>query len=427
MRVVLLSETFTKGMGYLENLLPKYLARLGVETHVVATDLPCFYRQKAGSEAYRDFLEPLQPGSLEVRDGFTLHVLGHKRTLGHMRMVGLRQKLASIRPDIVQTSTPIGWIALDAARLKAFLNYKLFTGSHHHVSVFALANKSERLWSAERLRCAALRTIPGWMVSQVTEKCYAITEDCAEVASRFFGVPRSKLDTCPLGVDTELFHAVVNTGEAAERAAWRARLGFEESEIVCIYTGRFSAEKNPLLLARAVAELRRKGEPYAGLFVGNGEQAEEIRKCAGCIIHPFVKVEELGALYRSADIGVWPAQESLSMLDATACGLPVIANDTMTAKERLEGNGATYRLSDQTDLERALFGLRDGEARRVMGECGARKMAEEFSWDFIARRRVRDYEAALGSRRVGAQKQAAENRMGKAGQARVPATGVESK
>ncbi len=218
MRVVLLSETFTKGMGYLENLLPKYFARLGVETHVVASDLPCYYRQQADSKVYNGFIEPLQPGSVEVGDGFTLHILGHKKTFGHMRMTGLREKLGWIRPDIVQTSTPIGWIALDAARFKASFGYKLFTGSHHHASVFSLATNPAPLWSAERLKCLALRTIPGRMVSQVTEKCHAITEDCADVAARFFGVPRSKLEICPLGVDTELFHPA---GVAAARGTLR--------------------------------------------------------------------------------------------------------------------------------------------------------------------------------------------------------------
>lgn len=425
MRVVLLSETFTKGMGYLENLLPKYLARLGAESHVVATDLPCYYQQKSASDAYNGFMEPVEAGSVETIGGFTLHILGHKKTFGHMRMAGLQEKLRAIRPDIVQTSTPIGWIALDAARFRAPIGYKLFTGSHYHASVFPLAGKPGAFWSTERLHCLALRTIPGWIVSHVTEKCHAITGDCADVAARFFGVPRRILEICPLGVDTELFHAPASAADATERIASRARLGFGENGIVCIYTGRFSEEKNPLLLARAVAALRRQGEPYAGMFVGNGEQAAEIGKCEGCVTHPFVQVEELGTLYRAADIGVWPAQESLSMLDAAACGLPVVANDTMTAKERLDGNGVMYHLNDQADLTRALLDLRDIETRKVMGEQGARKMADEFSWESIARRRIRDYEAVLGSKKLAAEKEIAEKLIGKASQARLPATGVE--
>ena len=97
----------------------------------------------------------------------------------------------------------------------------------------------------------------------------------------------------------------------------------------------------------------------------------------------------------------------------------------MTAKERLDGNGLTYRLNDQGDLVRALLGLRDAETRRAMGERGARKMAEEFSWESIARRRIRDYEAALGSKRAESAKQAPEKRMEKVRQAHLPAPGVE--
>jgi glycosyltransferase involved in cell wall biosynthesis len=126
-----------------------------------------------------------------------------------------------------------------------------------------------------------------------------------------------------------------------------------------------------------------------------------------------VKVEELGALYRSADIGAWPAQESLSMLDAAACGLPVVANDTMTAKERLDGNGVRYRLNDQGDLARALLDLRGADKRRAMGQRGAMRMAEQFSWESIARRRIRDYEVALRSPKPLTEKQASKELLGR--------------
>jgi glycosyltransferase involved in cell wall biosynthesis len=226
-------------------------------------------------------------------------------------------------------------------------------------------------------------------------KCYGATRDCAEIAGRFFGVPRRKIDVCELGVDTGLFHPCRRDADQLERAAFRDRRGVADEELLCIYTGRLSEEKNPLLLARAVERLRGAGEPFRGLFVGNGVQAEAIAAAAGCEVHPFVPVRELGGFFRGADIGVWPTQESTSMLDAAACGLPIVVNDTLQAVERVEGNGLRYRLNDLDDLVRALRELRDPARRRGLGEAGARKMAEKFSWDVIARRRLRDYEAAL--------------------------------
>lgn len=399
LRVALLSEVFARQMGYLENFLPKYLARLGADVHVVATDLPSYYQmsERERKEAYTGFADAtdLVPGAVESMQGFTLHVLAHEQTLGYMRMAGLRTKLRSIRPDVVQTQHVIGWIPLQAALAKPELGYKLFTGSHYHASVFPLANKRVPPWNTELLRCRIARSLPGWVVGLFTEKCYAITTDCADVAARFFGVPRKKIDICPLGVDTELFRPIANQEQREERVRMRQRLGFSESDIVCIYTGRLGEDKNPLLLSRAVAHLASAGEPFRGLFVGNGVQAQAIRSCSGCVVQPFVPVQDLGNLYRAADIGVWPTQESTSMLDAAACGLPIVANDTMTAPERLEGSGLAYKLNDAEDLIRTLLKLRDRETRDRLGCCGVQKMARDFSWESVARRRMQDYEAAL--------------------------------
>jgi glycosyltransferase involved in cell wall biosynthesis len=403
MRIVLISEIFAPGMGYLENILPKYLVRLGAEVDVVASSLPPDFRQRA--------LPPAHPGHgegavVETTDGFRLHLMGHAATLGHVRLLGLSRKLKELRPDVVQTMTPIGWIALEAAWSRCRLGYRLFSGCHYHASVFSLARRQTPLmakstgfdverFDVERWQSYLQRFVPGRMASWATEKYYAISPDCAEVAERFFGVPPKKLEVCPLGVDVEIFHPASSPETLAERTVLRQRLGFPDGEIVCVYSGRFGADKNPLLLARAVARLASAGEPFRGLFIGQGPQAGEIAGCQGCIVQPFVPVRQLGAFYRAAEIGVWPAEESMSMLDALACGLPLVANDTMQAPERMQGTGLAYRLGDVDDLMVQLRTLCDRRLREKMGAEGARRMRDDFSWEAIARSRLEDYSAAL--------------------------------
>ncbi len=395
LNVVVVSELFAPGMGYLENLFPKHLSRLGVDAHVIATDLPLSYRNTSQADAYQGFVKPFRAGTVQTIDNFKLHVLGHRSVLGHMRMVELDRTLASLRPDVVQTMTPIGWIAVDSARLKQRLGYKLFSGCHYHSSVFPLSSQNGSASTVNKLHCLVTRTIPGRLASFAAEKCYAISDDCADVAEHFFGVPRKQIEVSPLGVDIELFHPPSSASEFAEREGLRRESGFAEQDIVCVYSGRFGEDKNPLLLAQAVATLRASGEPYRGLFIGNGTQAREIQSCDGCLIHDFVTVEALGALYRAADIGVWPTQESLSMLDAAACGLPIIANHTLATRERLQDNGLSYRLNDLNDLVQTLLALRERPKRAALGDVGAKKMAQQFSWESVARRRLADYEAAM--------------------------------
>ena len=86
------------------------------------------------------------------------------------------------------------------------------------------------------------------------------------------------------------------------------------------------------------------------------------------------------------------------MLDAAACGLPIIVNDTLLATERIDGNGITYRLNDSRDLAARILSLKEGGNGRAMGEVGARRMMESFSWASVAQRRLADFQAALESR-----------------------------
>jgi glycosyltransferase involved in cell wall biosynthesis len=400
MRLVLLSETFSKKMGYLQNTLPKYLARLGVDVHVVTMNLPPYYQISGFDQTYGKFTgsDELVPGSIEPHDGYTLHVLGHKRLLGYMRMVGLTEKLRSLRPDIVQTSSSIGWIAQDAALGKLFLGYKLFTGSHTTASVFPLANNHVPRLAPARLRCLATRTLPGFLVSLASEKCYGATSDCADVAVNFFGVQHKKIAVSTLGVDTDIFIPISGEKERIRRDELRGQLGFSDADIVCVYSGRFSADKNPLLLAKAVSRLHGMGESFKGLFMGGGEQATAIAEMPGCVAHPFVPFQELAKYFQASDIGVWPTQESMSMLDAAACGLTIVVNNTLVARERIDGNGVTYNLNDLDDLVRVLLSLRNPEKRRHLGSHGAEKMATTFSWETIARGRIADYKAVLSDR-----------------------------
>lgn len=401
MRIVVIFETFSKNMGYMGNMLPKYLARLGLDIHAVAMDLPHNYYLKDFKQIYGDFRSStaLAPGTVERYDGYTLHILPHKRLLGYMRMLDPWAKLRSIHPDIVQSLPAIGWIPLDAALAQPFLGYKLFTGSHTTASTFPLAKRKASIWDREQLKCFVSRTVPGRLVSLATEKCYAPTKDCAEIAWRFFGVQQDKVEVMHLGVDTDFFFPVISDATFQERTELRQRLGFGENDVVCIYTGKLTEEKNALILAQAIAKLRSMGEAFCGLFIGDGVQKKLIQTYSSCTILDFMAFSELAPYYRAADIGVWPTNESTSMLDAAACGIPIIVSDGIVYREHVEGNGLVYKMNDLDDLVSTLLDLRNLEQRKRLGSFGAQKMAKEFSWDSVARRRLRDYEAALASRR----------------------------
>lgn len=390
MRIVVLTDWFAEKMGYSENVLPKALAKLGAEVHVVTSDLqPWFPNYEV---AYEPFIGPrIQPTGIKHINGFTLHRLPHGSQKRGIYLKGFHETLQRIRPDIVQCFVIHSFCTYQAVLSRLLLGYKLFLEEHTHWSVFhpPRGKKAQAYY-------AVLRVL-GRVISGASERCYPIAPDVARIAVDYFGYSQSKIQICSLGVDTDIFAPLANETQMQRRRALRAELGFGDDDIVCLYSGRFHPGKNPLCLAQAIQMLHTEDQRFKALFIGSGtpNEVEAIRQRAGCIVHPFVEYVRLADLYRAADIGVWPKQESTSQLDAAACGLPLILSNRVEVRERIIGNGLTYEEDNPDDLARQIRILSDPEIRQGMAQLGATRMREHFSWDRIAKQRMQDYEAAL--------------------------------
>jgi glycosyltransferase involved in cell wall biosynthesis len=84
-----------------------------------------------------------------------------------------------------------------------------------------------------------------------------------------------------------------------------------------------------------------------------------------------------------------------SMLDATACGLPLVVSDRIVYRDHVDGNTRVFRMNDLDVLIITLSELEPQELCEKLGSAGAAKMAEHSSWESVARRRFSDYQQAL--------------------------------
>lgn len=395
MRVVFLSETYPRRMGYLVTMLPRAMARLGADVHLLALDLPPYHYLAKVKDSYQSFFAGQIPeaGTVEMVDGYTVHILPHRHTLGYARMAGLAGKIRELEPDVVYSSVAIGWLPLQAFLCRLRQRFALFTGSHTAESMFPLAGRARPWRSWEGLRCLAQRWLPGRIVSLVTQLCYVPTADCGEIAWRFFGVQRRKLRVRHLGVDLEVFRPATDADHAIRRDI-RSRLGCGDDDVLCVYSGKLAAYKKPLLLAEAVALLREGGRPFRALFIGEGEEREALARSTWCHVLDSMPYWELGDFYRAADIAVWPFGESTSMLDAAACGIPIVVSDRIY-RDHVDGNGRTYDTGNLMNLVAVLAELENPALRAALGRTGAEKMARQFDWREIARQRLEDFRAAV--------------------------------
>ena len=397
MKVALITETYPRQMGYLETGLPKHLAALGADVHVLATDLAPYHRWVGSHGDMPAFLkeQSFPAGSIETIDGYSVHILRAGSLFGYPFIRGLHQQLRRLRPDVIYVTAAAGCLPLQAALARIATGARLFTGNHTGANGFPAMRNPPRTFSIGNAKILLMRRLPGRLVSLLTEKCYCVTWDCGEVAWRFFGVQRKKVQIAHLGVDLTLFHPPESDADHEKRRQVRAKLGFTENEILCINTGKLTPAKMPQLLASAVRTLRAEGRPFRALFIGDGSERAALSTFDGSQTLGFMPAAELADYYRAADIAVWPATESISMLDAAACGTPLLVSDRIY-QDHVTGNGYSYPEGDETALVEVLRRLQDPALRESLGRTGATKIATEFNWAEIAAARLEDFERAAG-------------------------------
>jgi glycosyltransferase involved in cell wall biosynthesis len=174
----------------------------------------------------------------------------------------------------------------------------------------------------------------------------------------------------------------------------RFSLGYNHADIVCLYTGRFTNEKDPLTLAKAIDYLHQLGyNNFKALFVGDGDEnyIKEILKNKGCKTHPFVEVNKLPFYYQAFDIGVWPKQESTSQLDSAASSMPIIISDNVMDSFRIDGNGLSFKEGNYKNLSDKILSLKYLDKRKKLGSNGSNKILNHYSWDVVAKGIIEDF------------------------------------
>ncbi|PYJ32385.1 MAG: histidinol-phosphatase [Verrucomicrobia bacterium] len=194
------------------------------------------------------------------------------------------------------------------------------------------------------------------------------------------GLEPAKLKILPRGLDTELFHP------ARRDPAFFERFGACNGEVRLLYVGRISREKDLDLLAAAYRRLRDEGLPIQLFVVGDGPYSEALAKSLPeAFFTGYLRGSELATAYASADVFVFPSTTDTFgnvILEAQACGLPVVVSDSGGSKELVESeaNGLITRSHDVEDLACAIRALVTNRAMRERMGKFARNSVIDRSW-----------------------------------------------
>jgi alpha-1,6-mannosyltransferase len=208
----------------------------------------------------------------------------------------------------------------------------------------------------------------------------------------------------PLGVDAEVFHPRRGTLDL------RARLHLGAGTRLLVYAGRFAREKNLPVLLKAFAQL---GAPYHLLLIGGHRRA---RPAANVTVVPYRRESlELAAWMASADALVHAGTREtfgLVVLEAMACGLPVIAARAGAFPELIdESVGGLAEPDSPASMAASIAALYERD-RAALGAAARARVLRQFTWDRTLRQQIDTYAALIGERRPAAAAAAAAGELG---------------
>ncbi len=250
--------------------------------------------------------------------------------------------------SLVWTVSATAWLRRHARRFSIVQCYQLLSPSH--IGILGCP-RSGRSATVLRPACggpygdiAEVRRLPFTeMRKRLLRQASAFVTLTPEIEAELneFGLGGVPFRRIPNGVDV----AVFSPASSEERATLRARSGLPADKVLCAFVGRLTRQKHPEVLLEAWSRCATSAMHL--VFVGDGPlRAEMTHRRARLPSTGGVTftgaVADVPAVLRAVDILVLPSEAegmSNAMLEAMACGVPVVATDVGGVREVLGSDG----------------------------------------------------------------------------------------
>jgi len=227
------------------------------------------------------------------------------------------------------------------------------------------------------------------MVRDATDLFVAVTE-AARQALQLENIPSDKIVIQPAGIDRRIFRPTPRN--EALRRNWAVPDGWT----TVLYSGRLIREKGLLDLVRAMAAL-----PNTVLvLVGEGPERTRLEAAARAQritdrirFVGAVGYGEMARFYAAADMfclpsvpaPYWQEQFGMVLVEAMACGIPVVTTATGSIPEVVGDAASVVPPYAPDQLAAALGSLREDPQRRAsLVEAGLQRVAERYDAERVA-------------------------------------------
>lgn len=256
------------------------------------------------------------------------------------RFWGLTSLIHKLRPDVVQVffqeglilGTLASWLNRIPVRIVSVRNSHGISNAHR--TVMRSIRSLSTLW-----QCNSPSLLPN--------------------TSRMFGVPASRIEILPNGLDLLQFAPA----SPQEKETLRGTLGLDRGGPIFVYVANLTPIKDFSTLIRAAAKLKPQFPGARYLLVGDGPSRTDIQELAGSLdvadaIKLTGRVSNVRPYLAASDFGLQTSRSegsSNSLLEYMAMGLPSIVSDIPANRDLVEG--AFFEAGNADDLAEKILQL----------------------------------------------------------------------
>lgn len=384
MKIVHLMYWYCKDMGYQENFLPAEQAKLGMDVYIITSNLLPFFK------GINEDSRKLDPGIFKEKDVkiYRLPTIFEIKDGGQLILKGVKKKLNEIKPDIVHSHGAFTFTTIYAIHYQKKFKYKLFIDDHSHTGNFHIDKLHKRIFIllAKRYIERTRNRINCLFPVQYSSK---------NILKKYF--PNIKKKVLHLGANDKFFYP---SNEL--RQLFRDKLGVMENELLIITSGKLDEDKDITYLLDAFLELEYN-ERYFLLIIGNGtleymkKLKQRVKNCnipERIIFIDFLKNQDLNKYYNAADIGIWPGNHSIGVIEAIATGLAVIVPESDIGYRILFQNKAAigFKRRNIKSLQNSIEILSRKKERDEIRKYGLSLISNILSWTNIAKKSIEYYQ-----------------------------------
>src|SRR3989344_5792747 len=212
-----------------------------------------------------------------------------------------------------------------------------------------------------------------------SDRIICVSNRTKEEISRNFPKMDNKIQFIPNGVNTKIFRPIKNSN-------LKEKFALDKNKKIILFVGRLEYLQGLIRLA----EILRSIDDIILIVIGDGPDKEKLKE------YPFIKYfgfcphDKLYEFYNVADIFILPSMYEnfpMTILEAMACGTPVIATNTGENSNLLKDCGLIIDLDNKKDtVYKIRLLLNSKRLRNILSKKALLKINRDYKWEKIAKK-----------------------------------------